>query len=69
MDQYETIAGFLIYVMKRIPKRTDSFIHEGFKFEAIDVEGVRVEQLLISRLIERPVQAITPEEPPTNTDK
>lgn len=68
MDSYETIAGFLIYVMKRIPKRTDSFIHEGFKFEAIDVEGVRVEQLLISRLAERPVQTTT-EEPPVNTGK
>ncbi|ALO41181.1 hemolysin family protein [Pseudoalteromonas phenolica] len=56
MDQYETIAGFLIYVMKRIPKRTDSFIHDGFKFEAIDVEGVRVEQLLITRILDKTAQ-------------
>ncbi|WP_440055793.1 hemolysin family protein [Pseudoalteromonas sp. T1lg65] len=62
MDQYETIAGFLIYVMKRIPKRTDSYIHEGYKFEAIDVEGVRVEQLLISRLGDSSVANHTAEE-------
>jgi hypothetical protein len=27
-------------------------IHDGYKFEAIDVDGVKVEQLLITRLAE-----------------
>jgi CBS domain containing-hemolysin-like protein len=49
-NQYETLAGFLIYTLKRIPKRTDYVIHDGYKFEAIDVDGVKVEQLLITRL-------------------
>lgn len=49
-SHYETIAGFLIYTMKRLPKRAE-FIHfGGFKFEVVDVEGVKVEQLLVSRL-------------------
>ena len=51
-NQYETLAGFLIYTLKRIPKRTDYVIHDGYKFEAIDVDGVKVEQLLITRLAE-----------------
>ncbi|MDP4984407.1 hemolysin family protein [Pseudoalteromonas tunicata] len=51
-SQYETVAGFLIYMLKRLAKRTDYVIHEGFKFEAIDVEGIRVEQLLVSRVVE-----------------
>ncbi|GAB2991823.1 polyamine export protein PaeA [Psychrosphaera aestuarii] len=49
-NQYETIAGFLIYTLKRIPKRTDYVVHSGYKFEAIDVDGIRVEQLLVTRL-------------------
>ncbi|MGB2063959.1 hemolysin family protein [Marinomonas gallaica] len=49
-NQYETIAGFVIYKLKRLPKRTDSFIHENYKFEVLDLEGVRVEQLLVTRL-------------------
>ena len=51
-SQYETVAGFLIYMLKRLAKRTDYIIHACFKFEAIDVEGIRVEQLLVSRVVE-----------------
>jgi CBS domain containing-hemolysin-like protein len=51
-SHYETIAGFLIYTMKRLPKRAE-FIHfGGFKFEVVDVEGVKVEQLLVTRISE-----------------
>ncbi|GHB55547.1 membrane protein [Psychrosphaera saromensis] len=51
-NQYETLAGFLIYTLKRLPKRTDYVVHDGYKFEAIDVDGIRVEQLLVTRLNE-----------------
>ncbi|MDB2356039.1 hemolysin family protein [Pseudoalteromonas sp.] len=46
---YETVAGFLIYSMKRIPKRAEYINFAGFKFEVVDVEGIRVEQLLVSK--------------------
>lgn len=49
-EQYETIAGLMIYQLKRLPKRTDSFIYEGYKFEVIDLEGVRVEQILVTKV-------------------
>ena len=49
-NQYETLAGFAIYKLKRVPKRTDAFIHQGYKFEVLDLEGVRVEQLLVTRV-------------------
>jgi len=49
-SQYETIAGFMIYQLKRLPKRTDSFIYKGYKFEVLDLEGMRVKQILVSRL-------------------
>lgn len=48
---FETVAGFLIYTMKRIPKRAEHISYAGFKFEVVDVEGIRVEQLLVSRLV------------------
>ena len=48
---YETAAGFLIYTMKRIPKRAEHVSYAGFKFEVVDVEGIRVEQLLVSKLM------------------
>jgi len=48
---YETVAGFLIYSMKRIPKRAEYIQFSGYKFEVVDVEGVRVEQLLVSKIV------------------
>lgn len=51
-NHYETTAGFLIYMMKRIPKRADFVIHAGFKFEAVDIDGIRVDQLLVTRMLE-----------------
>ncbi|MCQ8878663.1 hemolysin family protein [Pseudoalteromonas shioyasakiensis] len=47
---YETVAGYLIYTMKRIPKRAEYIHYAGFKFEVVDVEGIRVEQLLVSKI-------------------
>ena len=49
-NQYETIAGFMIYILKRLPKRTDHFTHQGYKFEVLDLEGVRVEQILVTKI-------------------
>lgn len=47
---YETVAGYLIFSMKRIPKRAEYIQYAGFKFEVVDVEGIRVEQLLVSKI-------------------
>lgn len=49
-SHYETVAGFLIYTMKRLPKRAEFINYGGYKFEVVDVEGVKVEQLLVSRI-------------------
>ena len=48
--QYETLGGFITYSLKRLPKRTDFYVHAGYKFEVLDLEGVRVEQLLVTKL-------------------
>ena len=49
-NHYETVAGYLIYTMKHIPKRAEFIVFSGFKFEVVDVEGIRIEQLLVSRI-------------------
>lgn len=49
-SQYETVAGFLIYHLKRIPKRTDFILFAGFKFEAMDIDNLRVDQLMVTRI-------------------
>ncbi|POZ63272.1 hemolysin family protein [Chromobacterium alticapitis] len=47
-ENYETIAGFMMYMLRRIPKRTDSVEFEGYKFEVVDIDNYRIDQLLVT---------------------
>ena len=49
-DQFETIAGFLMYVLRKVPRPTESVNHGGFRFEVLDVDHHRIDQLLVTRL-------------------
>ena len=49
---YETIAGFMMFMLRKIPKCTDSVNHAGFKFEVVDVDSYKVDQLLVTRIDE-----------------
>lgn len=49
-DAYETIAGFMIYSLKRIPKKSESIEAAGFKFEVVDIDNYKIDQLLVSKL-------------------
>lgn len=49
-DQFETIAGFMMYTLRKLPRPTDAVEHAGFKFEVIDVDNNKIDQLLVTRL-------------------
>lgn len=49
-SNYETIAGFMMYSLRKVPKLTDSVAHGGYKFEVVDLENHRIDQLLVTRL-------------------
>ncbi|NBB51704.1 DUF21 domain-containing protein [Rhizobium sp. CRIBSB] len=46
---YETVAGFVIDQIKRLPSLGDSFTAKGWSFEVIDMDGRRVDKLLVRR--------------------
>ena len=48
-ENYETIAGFMMYSLRKIPKRTDFLVYAGYKFEIIDTENLKIDQLLVSK--------------------
>jgi CBS domain containing-hemolysin-like protein len=48
--QYDTLAGFLMVMLRRIPRRTDKVVHAGYQFEVVDVDSFRVDQVLVTRL-------------------
>ena len=47
---YETVAGFMMYMLRKIPKRTDRIDWGGYRFEVIDVDANKVDQVLVTRL-------------------
>jgi CBS domain containing-hemolysin-like protein len=47
--EYETLAGFLMVMLRRVPRRTDSVTWGGFKFEVLDVDSYRIDQVMVSR--------------------
>ncbi|MBF5003610.1 hemolysin family protein [Diaphorobacter caeni] len=49
-EEYETLAGFLMVMLRRVPRRTDSVNFGGYKFEVLDVDSYRIDQVMVSRL-------------------
>lgn len=54
---YETIGGFMMYMLRKIPKRTDFVKFHGYKFEVVDIDSYRIDQLLVTRIDARPTVA------------
>lgn len=47
---YDTLAGFLMVMLRRIPRRTDLVEWQGWRFEVVDVDSYRVDQVMITRV-------------------
>lgn len=47
---YDTLAGFVIEQLKRLPRTGDTFDSGGYRFEVVDMDGNRVDRVLIARL-------------------
>lgn len=54
---YETIGGFMMFMLRKIPKRTDFVKFHGYKFEVVDIDSYRIDQLLVTRIDARPTTA------------
>lgn len=48
-ENYETIAGFLMYTLRKVPRRTDSVSYAGYKFEVVDIDNYRIDQVLVTQ--------------------
>ncbi|MDX9698946.1 MAG: hemolysin family protein [Rhodocyclaceae bacterium] len=48
-QNYETVAGFLMYTLRKVPKRTDFVEYAGYKFEVVDIDNYRIDQVLVTR--------------------
>ncbi|ELA09046.1 putative hemolysin-like protein [Moraxella macacae 0408225] len=49
-DNYETIAGFMMFKLRKIPRPADFVEHEDYKFEVVDIDNYKIDQLLVTKL-------------------
>lgn len=46
---YDTVAGFILDVLKRFPKESEEFEYQGFIFKVIQMEKNRIVKVKISK--------------------
>ena len=46
---YHTVGGLAMLVLGRIPRIGDTFEHEAVRFEVVDMDGNRVDRILVTR--------------------
>jgi len=49
-DEYETLSGFMMVSLGRVPQAADHFEWHGLRFEVIDMDGRRVDKVLVTTL-------------------
>ena len=47
-NEFDTLAGFILNELKHIPATGESFEWRGFRFEIVDMDGHRIDKVLIS---------------------
>jgi magnesium and cobalt exporter, CNNM family len=50
-ESFHTVAGLIIANLRELPKEGDAFDFGGWRFEVIDMDGQRIDKVLISPLV------------------
>jgi putative hemolysin len=48
--EYRTLGGFVLFMVGSVPATGDHFEHAGFRFEVADMDGYRVDKVLLELL-------------------
>ncbi|MDG2002952.1 MAG: hemolysin family protein [Novosphingobium sp.] len=46
--EFATVAGYVLSVLKRLPREGDHYIDQNWRFEVVDMDGRRIDKLLVS---------------------
>ena len=52
--EYETLSGFVMTSLGRVPQAADNFEWNNFRFEVMDMDGRRVDKVLVTTLPKPP---------------
>jgi len=48
--EFATVAGFVLWELKKLPVEGESFDAQGWRFEVVDMDGRRIDKLLVSQI-------------------
>jgi putative hemolysin len=48
--RYNTLAGMVMLLLGRLPRVTDAVIWDGWRFEVVDLDGKRVDKVLVHKI-------------------
>jgi len=48
--RYNTLAGMIMLLLGRLPRTADRVDWEGWRFEVVDLDGKRVDKVLVERI-------------------
>lgn len=48
--EFATAAGYVLFMLKRLPNEGDHFEAQGWRFEVVDMDGRKIDKLLVSQL-------------------
>jgi putative hemolysin len=49
---YATVAGYVLSVLRHIPKEGEHFIDQGWSFEIVDMDGRKIDKLLVTEVVD-----------------
>jgi len=58
--KYQTLAGFVVARLDRIPKEGQTFTWRNLRLEIIDMDGLRVDKILVTPVTDTPVETNSP---------
>lgn len=50
--EFATVAGYVLAVMKKVPRESEHFSDQGWRFEVVDMDGLKIDKILVSRIHE-----------------
>jgi putative hemolysin len=59
---YQTLGGLVMLQVGRVPVTGDTFETDGYKFEVVDMDGKRVDKVLVSKLPVPDEESASPDE-------
>ena len=55
--EFATAAGYVLSVLKKLPSEGESFEEQGWRFEVVDMDGRKIDKLLVTELDPKPDEA------------